>query len=214
MRVTLLLAISLTVLAGVPAPSSAQESGSKAQTSPAKPKKGPQGQPDEGTIANNVYSENFFLLRYTIPQGWVVKTLEMRQGLPGQQSAVLLLSAFEKAEPSAGEVNSSINISAESTAASQAIKTPEDYLGLIADFASSKGFTVLNAPGEITLGGVNFLREDFLKEEGDVGTYQATMVTMRRGYLLQITVITGNVEELTPLLNRLQITAPPTLKKP
>lgn len=169
--------------------------------------------PDEGTVTDGLYSEKFFLLHYSVPPGWTVKTPEMRQGLPGQENAILLLAAFEKAAPLPGTINPSVDITAESAAASPDIKTPADYLESITELVASKGFTVLNPPGEISIGGVNFLRSDFQKQEGDLTTYQATMVALRRGYFLQITVISGNDEQLTPLLDRLRITAPPTLKK-
>lgn len=217
MRVTPLLAISLALLAfnGSPVAAAQQTSSKSGQTSsPAKPNKAAQGQPDEGTVADGIYSEKFFLLHYSIPQGWAVKTPEMRQGLPAQENAVLLLSTFAKPTPAAEEINPSVSISAESATSTQSAKTPEDYLESIAQVASARGFSVLNPPGEITLGGVTFLREDFQKQEGELTTYQATMVALRRGYILQITAISGDVEQLTPLLNRLQITAPPTLRKP
>jgi hypothetical protein len=196
---------------------SGQESTSKpaVKKPPATAKsKGTESRPDEGTVTDGLYSEHFFLLRYAVPQGWVVRTPEMRKELPGQENAILLLSTFAKAAPTQGEINPSISITAESAAASPEIKTPADYLESITELVASKGFTVLNPPGEITIGGVNLLRGDFQKQEGDQVTYQATMVAFRRGYILQITAITGNEEQLTPLLNRLQITAPPTLKKP
>lgn len=217
MKATRLLAsLSLIAVLGLPLSSAAQESSSKPaqKNAPAKPRKGGEAQPDEGTVMNGVYSERFFLLHCAIPQGWVERTAEMRRGLPEQENAVLLLSAFAKPAPSPGEINSSLSITAESAAGSPNIKTPDDYLESITEIAASKSFTVLNPPGEITIGGVNFLRGDFQKQEGDLTTYQATMVAMRRGYLLQITAVSGNEEDLTSLLNRVQITAPPTLKKP
>jgi hypothetical protein len=203
------------LLAAFPA---AQESSSKSthssDTVKAKPKGREEPKPDEGTLTDSMYAERFFLLHYTVPPGWVVKTPEMRQGLPGQENAILLLAAFEKAAPSPGTINSSVDITAESAAASPDIKTPADYMESITELVTSKGFTVLNPPGEISIGGVSFLRSDFQKQEGDLTTYQATMVAMRRGYFLQVTAISGDDEQLTPLLDRVRITAPPTLKKP
>jgi hypothetical protein len=80
--------------------------------------------------------------------------------------------------------------------------------------AEARGFKVLNEPGEIEMGGVPFLRGDFVREAADTNTYQATLVTVRKGYVLSITAISGDEEQLTPLLNRLRIVAPPALKKP
>ncbi len=207
-------ALTLLIALALPLNMAGQETTAKPNATPAKPKKGAQPQPDEGSVADGVYSEKFFLLRYAIPPGWVVKTGEMREGIPGQENAMLLLSTFAKAAPSTGEINSSVNITAESAAAYPDVKTADDYMDSITEFVTSKGFSVLNPPGEISIGGVPFLRSDFQKQEGDLTTYQATMVTMQRGYILQVTAISGDEEQLTPLLNRVRITAPPTMRKP
>lgn len=209
-------ALIFLIALALPLSMAAQEAAAKpAQNAPpTKAKKGKQPQPDEGTVTDGIYSEKFFLLRYAIPQGWVVKTGEMREGIPGQENATLLLSTFAKAAPSAGEINPSVNITAESAAAYPDVKTADDYMESISEFVTSKGFTELNPPGEISIGGVPFLRSDFQKQEGDLTTYQATMVTIRRGYILQVTAISGDEEQLTPLLSRLRITAPPTMRKP
>jgi hypothetical protein len=176
--------------------------------------KSSEAQPDEGTIGNGVYSEKFFYLHYQIPQGWTVKTQEMRQGVQGAENAMVLLSAFAKQTPDPGQINPSVIITAERAGASAEIKTPDDYLESLTQLVTSKGFSVLNPPGQINIAGVDFLRSDFQKQEGDVTTYQATMVALRRGYFLQITAISGNEEQLTPLLNGIQIFAPPTMKRP
>jgi len=176
-------------------------------------KKKSQQLPDEGTLAGDVYTEKFFNLRYDLSQGWVVKTADMRQGLSESDSAVLLLSAFGKAAPSAAEVNPSVTITAESLALYPDVKTPEDYFDSLSQLVESKGFKVLNPPAELDLAGVTFLRGDFQKQEGDVTTYQATMVAFRKGYVLEITAISGDDEDLTPLLNRLHIFAPPTMRR-
>jgi hypothetical protein len=204
-----------------------------AQNSPAQPAK-PQGEsgtpaaqksksgsarkpsqplPDEGTVTEGTYAENFFNLRYVIPPGWVVRTADMRQGLAQGEQAVLLLSASGKAAPATDQVNPSVTISAESLALYPDVKTSDDYFEAFTELVKSKGFSVLNPPAEIDLAGVNFLRGDFQKQQGDVVTYQATMVALRKGYVLEITAISGSEEELTPLLNRLHIFAPPTMRR-
>lgn len=172
----------------------------------------PQPLPDQGTVTNSSYSEKFFNLRYTTPQGWVVKTPEMSHGLPEADKAILLLSVFGPGTPSSTAVIPSVTISAESLSLYPQMKTAQDYFDSLSDLVQGKGFSVLNEPAEIQIGGVTFLRGDFQKEEGDITTYQASMVAIRKGYILLITAISGDDEQLTPLLNRVHIFAPPTLK--
>lgn len=189
-------------------------SGSPADKSKSQPaRKSAQPVPDEGTVAEGAYAENFFNLRYAIPQGWIVRTPEMRRGLTQGDQAFLLLSASGATTPTADNVNPSVTITAENLVLYPGVKTADDYFESFAELVKSKGFAVLNAPAEINIAGVNFLRGDFQKQEGDVTTYQATMVALRKGYVLEITAISGNDEELTPLLNRLHIFAPPTMRR-
>ncbi len=183
------------------------------QSSPKPLSRNPQ-RPDDGSVSAGTYTEKFFNLSYAVPAEWVVKTAEMRAGLPGQENSILLLSAFAKDKPSDGQLNPSITVTAESLTAYPDVKTAADYFAALSAFATSKGFTVLNPPAEIEVGGVTFLRGDFQKQQGGSTAYQASMVTIRKDYILGITAITANEEELTPMLNRLHIFAPPTLRKP
>jgi hypothetical protein len=191
----------------------AQGSSKPAQPKAAAKPKAAQGRPDEGTLTSGAYSEKFFSLSYTVPEKWFVKTEEMRQGLAGQENAVLLLSVFAKDKPDSGRITSSVTISAESMASYPDVKSAEEYFDELSQVVTSKGFAVLNAPAAIEMGGVNFVRGDFQKQQGDTTAYQATMVALRKGHFLSVTAIAGNQEELTPLLNRVHILAPPTLDK-
>ncbi len=192
--------------------SSAKSSGS-APAATKSQKKAAQVRPDEGSVSGNIYTEKFFNLSCTIPTGWAVKTAAMREGLAGQENSLLLLSAFAKESPEAGTVNASLTITAENLAAYPDVKTADDYFGVISQLATSKGFTVLNEPAGIDVAGVTFVRGDFQKEEGGTVTYQGSMVAVRNGYALAVTAISGNDEELTPLLNRVKVFAPPSLRK-
>jgi hypothetical protein len=199
------------------APKARESSSNPAPKTEAPKKRAPRntalGLPDEGAVADDVYSEKFFNLRYVIPQGWTLKTAEMRPGLGQPDKAILLLSAFAKQKPASGEIDSSVTVTAENISLYPDVKTADDYFDSLAELVKGKGFSVLNQPAEIQLAGVTFLRGDFQKQEGDLTTYQATMIAIRKGYILQITAISGNEEQLTPLLNRLQIFAPPTLSR-
>ncbi len=208
----LLVALILTIAAAA--------YGQTAPVPPGKPstvskptRKGTPARPDEGGVAGGVYTEKFFNLSCTIPQGWLVKTASMRESLPADENSVLLLSAFAKDAPAPREVNSSLTITAESLAAYPEVKTAADYFDSLTELVRSKGFTVLNEPAEIEVGGITFVRGDFQKDQADGSTYQATMVAIRNGYILAVTAISGKDEDLTPLLNRVRVFAPPTLKK-
>ncbi|HYG98262.1 MAG TPA: hypothetical protein VD837_03965 [Terriglobales bacterium] len=192
----------------------ADKAGQNPAAQPSRSKKSDATRPDDGLLVDGIYTEKFFNLRYSVPQGWTVQTDEMRKGLPSGDT-VLLLSAFAEPKPKADAVNSSITISAESAAQYKEAVDAEAYLEAVKNFAITKGFKVLNEPGEIEIGGVTFLRGDFVRESADnVNTYQATMVTVRKGYILSVTAISGDEEQLTPLLNRLRIIAPPSLRRP
>lgn len=170
--------------------------------------------PDEGSVTDGTYTEKFFNLSCAVPSGWVVKTASMREGLAGQETSILLLSTFAKESPAAGEVNPSLTITAESLSAYPEVKTAADYFEALSQVVTGKGFAVLNEPAEIEIGGVTFLRGDFQKEQNGITTYQASMIAIRKDYILAITAISGNEEELTPLLNRIHVFAPPSLRKP
>jgi hypothetical protein len=210
MRYILVLAVLCSAaLAQTAAPQPAPKSVAKPPSRNAQPR------PDDGSVASGVYSESFFNLSYNLAPSWVVKTPEMRQGLAGQDNSILLLSAFEKDKPAPGHIAPSITITAETLSAYPEVKTAADYFAALSEIVTNKGFAVLNEPAEIEIGGVTFLRGDFQEQEGGGSTmYQASMVAIRKGYILGITAITGNEEELTPMLNRLHIFAPPSLKKP
>ncbi len=215
MRYILVLALLCSAALGqtaAPAPKPAPSQPSS-QKSP-KPQARNAPRPDEGSVNAGTYTEKFFNLSYAVPAEWVVKTADMRAGLQGQENSILLLSAFAKDKPAAGQINPSLTISAESLAAYPEVKTAADYFEVLSGVVTNDGFTVLNQPAEIEIGGVTFLRGDFQKQQGDSTVYQATMVAIRKEYVLGVTAITANEEELTPMLNRLHIFAPPTLKKP
>lgn len=199
-----------TAPSGVGAPPTQKSNTKAAPKAPSR--KSQQRVPDDGSVTDGLYSEKFFDLRYSIPQGWVVRTPEMWQGI-AQEGAVLLLSAFGKQSPASGEVNPSVTITAENLSLYPEAKTVNDYFQSLSDLVKSKGFSVLNEPAQIDMAGVTFLRGDFQKQEGELTTYQATMVAFRKGYVLQVTAITGDEEQLTPMLNRLHIFAPPTMRR-
>lgn len=189
--------------------------GKPAQPAPATGQKVKTAQPtpDQGVVNGSTYNENFFNLTCSIPEGWTVKTSDMRTGLAKPESSFLLLSAFSRTGVLPGQVNSSLTITAENLTDYPEVKSAEDYLALLGATINDKGFTVLNPPAEIEVGGVTFVRADFQKEEGEKTVYQASMVAIRKGYALAITAISGSDEELTPLLNRVRVFAPPTLNK-
>lgn len=191
-----------------PAPSSPRKQAAKP------PDRGNQPRPDVGSVIGETYSERYFNLSCTIPQGWVVRTDPMKQGLVSDDNSILLLSTFAKQAPDVNAINPSLTITAESLALYPQVRTAEDYFDNLAEIVTSKGFTVINAPAEIEVGGVTFLRGDFQKQDGTATVYQASMVAIRKGYALSVNAISGNEEQLTPLLNRVRILAPPTLGKP
>jgi hypothetical protein len=159
--------------------------------------------PDPGSVVEGVYRNAFFAFSCKIPFGWVERTAQMQEGSePGK--SLLLLSIFERPPEAKGDtVNSAVVIAAESVASYPGLKSAADYFGPLTELTTSKGFKVVNEPYEVSVGSKQLVRSDFSKDMGPLTMYQASLVTLEKGYVLSFTFLAGNEEDADALIDGL-----------
>ncbi len=120
----------------------------------------------------------------------------------------VLLAAFSRPPQAHGEdVNASILIAAESTAAYPGLKDAEQYFGPVSEIAKAQGFEVVSEPYEFAAGAKTIVREDFQKDVATRVMLQSTLVMMARGYAISFTFIGGTEDEVEELIAGLSFAA-------
>jgi hypothetical protein len=135
-------------------------------------------------------------------------------------ACVLLLEAVSQsqskappaAKPSAGS-SQNAQIYRNSTYAESypGLKKPEDYLGPLAELATSNGFHAAGDPSLVEVDGRDLVRADFTKQigakksdsDGQLRMCQATLVLLARHQIVSFTFIAGSEDELDKLVNNL-----------
>ncbi len=185
--------------------------------------------PDPGSVSNGVYRNPFFGISYKIPYGWVERTADMRQSdvprsdmpennqrkgnEPGK--ALVLLSVFAHPPEVTGDtVNAAVVIAAESTSSYPGLKTPADYFVPLTEVTMAKGFKVVNEPYDFSRGANQVIRSDFSKELGNLTMHQASLVTLKKGYVLSFTFIGGSDDEVQELVEGLSFASSPKAANP
>jgi hypothetical protein len=170
--------------------------------------------PDPGSVTDGVYHNAFFASSYKIPFGWVERTAQMQEGSePGK--SLLLLAVFERPPEASGEtVNSAVVIAAESVASYPGLKNAADYFGPLTELTTSKGFKVVNEPYEVSVSSRQLVRSDFTKDIGTLTMYQASLVTLEKGYVLSLTFLGGNEDEVDQLIDGLSFSGGAKTTKP
>ncbi len=155
-----------------------------------------------GALADGIYRNAFFGFTYKLPYGWVDRTADMREGDdPGK---LLLLAVFERPPEATGTtINSAVVIAAEKVSSFSGLKTASDYFGPITELATAKGFSVLNEPHDFVVGTKHLVRGDFSKQRGSLTMYQASLVTLEKGYGVSFTFIGGSEDEIEELIEKL-----------
>jgi hypothetical protein len=166
-----------------------------------------------------LYRNSTFAFRFQIPYGWVDRTEEMqKENETGK--AELLLAIFERPPQAAGDtINSAVVIASETVASYPGLKKAEDYLGPLAELATSKGFKAEGEPYALEVESRQLLRADFTKplsaktsngETGSVETSnekltmrQCTLVMLAKGQIVSFTFIAGSEDELDDLMDGL-----------
>jgi len=163
---------------------------------------------------SQVYRNANFAFRYQIPYGWVNRTEAMRGEAVHDENAAdraeVLLAVFEHPpEATADTINSAVVIASESVASYPGLKNAEDYLSLLTELATSKGFKPEGAPYAIEVESRHLLRADFIKPlEVKTGGAQLTMrqctlVLLAKGRIASFTFIAGSEDELDDLMDGL-----------
>jgi len=171
--------------------------------------------PDLGAVTGSTYRNTFFGFSYKIPFGWVERTEDMRDdGEEGK--SLVLLAVFERPPEATGNtVNSAVVIAAESVSSYPGLKTAADYFGPLTEVTLSKGFKVVNAPFDFPGGANQLVRGDFSKEVGTLTMHQSSVVMLKKGYVVSLTVIGGSEDEVDELLEKLSFAAgSPSRKNP
>ena len=176
---------------------------------------------DAGSVINGVYRNPSFGFACKIPVGWVLRTEEMNAGdtddakSTADKSAAasgkaerVLLAAFSRPPEARGEdVNSSILIAAESAEAYPGLKEAAQYFGPVTEVAQAQGFEVINEPYEFAVGTKRVVRSDFQRDVGTRMMWQSTLVILERGYVVSLTFLGGNEDEVEELVQGLSFGA-------
>jgi hypothetical protein len=194
--------------------------------------------PDPGSVSNGVYRNPFFGFSYKIPYGWAERTAdlqpddirqkdiqgnEMPEKLPENKmpkadepdKSLVLLSVFARPpEAAADTVNSAVVIAAESVSSYPGLKTAADYFVPLTEVTVPKGFKVVNEPYDFSRGANPVIRGDFSKELGTLTMHQASLVTLKKGYVVSFTFIGGSDDEVQELVEGLSFASSPKAANP
>lgn len=156
-----------------------------------------------GSLSENVYRNPVFGFTFKVPISWVDRTDTMRQGSEPGKSLVLLATFQHPPEVTAETANSAAVFAAESTSSYPKLKTALDYFGPIEEVTKAKGFEVANAPYRFTVGTKEILRADFVKQIGNASFFQSSLVTIEKGYIVSLTFLGSDNDEVEGLIERL-----------
>jgi hypothetical protein len=161
------------------------------------------GSPDAGSISGGVYHNSFFAFDYAIPYGWVDRTKEMSEDSePGKSMA--LLSLFERPpEATEGTVDPAVVIAAESVTAYPGLTDAAQYFGPLTEVTLEGGFEVAGGPYEVMVGKMSLQRGDYTKKLGAQTMYQASLVTLSKGFIVSFTLIGASKAEVDRLIENL-----------
>ncbi len=195
---------------------------SSAQTRPSKIT--PQTMPDLGSISGNVYTDDFFGITYTFPEGWSVDTTVMdqenastRRFLSNQNNGneadpavrnetyqLLMVSKFPE-EIRCGKCSSvrvhgpSIRLSAGRITTPDKYQTPADLQNWVKSHFSDKGyFSVVREPSNVSFGGQVFSRMDVRD-----ASFRGDAMAFRNGYWIEFQITADNAEELDAMFQTL-----------
>jgi hypothetical protein len=171
-------------------------------------------------VSNGVYRNPSFGFTCKIPVGWVLRTEEMNardsdhaksaadKSEDAGKAGRVLLAAFSRPPEARGEeVNSSILIAAESVEAYPGLKEAAQYFGPVTEVAQGQGFEVINEPYEFAAGPKTVVRGDFQRDVGTRMMWQSTLVILEHGYVVSLTFLGGNEDEVDQLVQGLSFGA-------
>jgi hypothetical protein len=171
--------------------------------------------PEPGSISNGVYRNPFFGISYKIPFGWVERTAQMREDSNEPHNGQALLAVFERPPEATGNsINSAVVIAAETVSSYPSLKTAADYFIPLTEVTTAKGFKVVNEPYDFSRGSNQLVRGDFSKELGTLTMHQASLVTLKKGYVVSFTFIGGSDDEVEELMQRLSFASSRKVARP
>jgi hypothetical protein len=146
--------------------------------------------PDEGTVANGIYTNKYFHLSYPVPPGW----MEGTAGPAPSRSGNYVLSTLVPI----GEPTGSILITAQDTFfAAKALRDPTAMAHEISrTMAALPGMTIDRQPAQATISGRPFSRVDF----SGVGLFRSTWTTQIRCHLVSFNLMANTREQLDLLV--------------
>ena len=193
---------SFVVAVALPAMLWAQDSSSKSK---------PHGKPAAPTAretAETIYRNPDFGFTYKIPYAWIDRTKQMQDDSVDPSRSKLLLAVFERPPEVTGDtVNSAVVITAESVASYPGLKTAADYMGPLTELTTSKGFKADGGPYEFPVGSATLVRGDFTRSAGRLSMQQASLVLLRKGFVISFTFVAGSEDEIDELIEKLSVTA-------
>jgi len=162
-----------------------------------------------GEVVNGIYRNAEFGFSYRIPYGWVDRTDEMKKDSGDSAKSTVFLALFEHPpEATTNDVNSAVVIAAESLSLYPGLKNAAQYFGPLGEVTTAKGLTAVNEPYEFPVDGKPVVRRDDTKQMGSLAMHQSTLAMLSRGYVLSLTFIGSNDEEVQRLLEWLKIGNP------
>lgn len=159
-----------------------------------------------GSLHGSSYTNPFFGFSCEVPFGWVDRTQEMGEGANQPARAQVLLAFFEHPpEAVTKTVNSAVVITAENATVYKGLKTAADYFPSVTEAATAQGFKTVQDPYEFQVGNKRLVRGDFSAQRGTQTIFQSTLVTLRKGYVISFTLISGSEDEVNDLIERLKL---------
>lgn len=166
-----------------------------------------------GSLTDNVYRNPLFGFSFKVPFSWVDRTDTMREGSEHGKSLVMLGVFQHPPEVTAETTNSAAVFAAESTSTYPKLKTALDYFGPLQEVTKAKGFEVSNAPYTFTIGTKELLRADFSKQIGNAAFFQSTLVMIEKGYIVSLTFLGTDNDEVEGLIEKLSFSGKKSSKK-
>ncbi|MDX2246300.1 MAG: hypothetical protein SF052_05970 [Bacteroidia bacterium] len=170
-----------------------------------------------GTQTGSVYENDYFGLKVTLPEDWYVQSREMNAEIEQAQNAVkqpiealqtiYLLYAFMHEPGSVVEYNAGMNIVASNLSQNTEGGTADDYLNeLIKNLSTIPGYRFSDKNiTDMKIGGLNMRAAKGQTTIEGIDISQLYLVTLRKGYAIQITLSWSNEvqrNQLTDVLKK------------
>lgn len=194
--------------------------------------------PDDGSVKDGVYHNNYFHFSIAYPADWVVHgdatNTRLKEfgkeratgpgGLSAAASEVILKNTYQLlttfqyplGTPEV-EVNSAFMIVAENVSHAPGIASGRDYILSTRPLMLKLGAPPVGEAVEMVLSGRKFFRQDYLAQAGGLSIHQATIISIVKGFALGF-ILSGKdqkvIDEAAKALDSLKFTDPPLKSSP